>query len=138
LKERIMKATIRGGTKAAALLCAALWFCAFLGACGATAAAAPADDGYGDWGEVVFSEETEARAAVSRAISEAPGVSEERIAGLIAEEAKLAAKLAELREIEGLPELDEKLRETYTALAEETEKEIEALIAERRYLEVTR
>jgi hypothetical protein len=111
---------------------AAIGLCAALGGCAADAAAPPE---FGDWGDAVFSEETERRAAEEERAREetvseeekdgrALAHCEEELAALLAERERLAEDLAYIRETAALPELGGALGERYAALAAETEEAI--------------
>jgi hypothetical protein len=97
-----------------------------------------ADEGFRDWQDVEFSEETVNREYEERALDLELRTEDEkrdeilkeyegRLIAARAEEERLVSKLADIRDIEALSELSEELRADYTALAAETEAEIAAL-----------
>jgi hypothetical protein len=116
------------------MLAAALPFLA----AGCVADTAGADEGFTEWQNVEFSEETQNReeyesafeselATESEKTAEILKEYERRLAAAGEEEARLVAKLADIRGTEALTELSEELRAVYGALAAETEEELAAL-----------
>jgi hypothetical protein len=139
-----MKLPCKGAAKA--LLFVIMLAAAFPFSAGCGADSARAGEGFTDWQSVEFSEETLNREDAERAMDSELLTEEEKREALLKEyerrlvsareeEARLVTKLADIRGIEALPELSEDLRRDYTAMAAETEKEIETLRDEIELLE---